>query len=109
MVHMAIIFWFALLVSGTTSQIQLGNYIGEGYSAGKRGGRATLYDMATTPSKGYFDEQARQHDIDLKITNGNYRMADENARQRASGDRVSQFIWSVVGAFNQARGMPGYD
>ena len=101
------ILWFLLMVTATTSQF--GNYIGEGYSAGKSGGRATLYDMATTPSRGYYDEQARQHDIDITISNGNYRQADENARNRARGDAFSQAGWSVVGAYNQARGMPGYD
>ena len=89
---------------------QWGNYIGEGYSAGKSGGRASLYDMATTPSRGYYDEQAKQHDMDISISNGNYRFADDNARHRAShgGDSFSAAGWAAVGAYNQNRGMQGY-
>ena len=101
-----IIVSFLLMLTATTSQFF--NYVGENYAAGKSGGRATLYDMATTPSSNYFDEQARQHDIDIAISNGNYRRADENARNRASGDGLSQAVWSAVGAYNQARNMPGY-
>ena len=73
----------ALCVSFTTAQVQLGNFIGYDYSAGKRG--ATLAEIASTPPTNFpGDGHAKQHDMDWRIQNvDNDRHRQMNVHQAA--------------------------
>ena len=75
-----------------------GNFIGAGWSGGSW--TADLAQIASTPPTGYWDAQAKQHDLDTMIT-GSQAIADQRAVQRGANTGPEEhFAWSVVAAVN---------